>query len=96
MRTQVEISNAVHVTDRTIRTWLRDPIFIAFGDALRLQAGSDSERASVEAEVRFQGRRLEQISKAQDVVDKALEAGDEKVAMAVLRLMAPRNRQRVS
>jgi hypothetical protein len=75
-----------------MRNWLKDPVFLEFGRRRQEAVALGRDRERRELEVRLRSKRDAQIAKAQDVIDKALDRGDEKVALAILRPFLARDR----
>jgi hypothetical protein len=85
LKTQTQTARTVGVTDRTVWNWLKDPVFLEFGKIRQQAAALERDRERKEREIRFRGKRDAQVAKAQDVIDKALDSDNEKVALAILR-----------
>jgi hypothetical protein len=73
------------VSDRTVRTWLKDPVFIYYGEQLRGERAAAISREREAMETRTLIRYLAQVEKALDVLDEKLKKRDSKVALAVAR-----------
>lgn len=82
---QLETARIVGVSDRTIRNWLRDPVFVLYGEQLRKERADELSREREEQQERTQARYLVQVEKAQDVIDTKLEENDATVALAIAR-----------
>jgi hypothetical protein len=82
---QIEVARALKITDRTMRNWLDDPIFVEFGKFLRRrqEAMRNQERKEREDELRKALR--ERWLRAFGVIDMALEADDVKTALELVR-----------
>jgi hypothetical protein len=91
LKAQVEVAAAVGVTARTIRNWLTDPAFQRYGEQLRVDA-AEARRVEREArEAAFHSRLDDQREMAQDVIEEALEEGDRRVALALVRPLLGRD-----
>jgi hypothetical protein len=78
-------AEAAGVTDRTVRTWLKDPVFTHYGEQLRSRRAERIAREREALENRASVRYLAQVERALDVLDVGLEIGDPDVALAVAR-----------
>jgi hypothetical protein len=78
-------AEAAGVSDRTVRTWLKDPVFIYYGEQLRGERAAAISREREAMETRTLIRYLDQVEKAIDVLDERLKKRDSKVALAVAR-----------
>jgi len=82
---QKEAAEAAGVSDRTIRNWLKDPVFVYYGEHLRTERTEALAREREILERRTLGRYLAQVENAFDVLEWRLKRGDAKVALAVAR-----------
>jgi hypothetical protein len=82
---QKEAAGAAGVSDRTIRNWLKDPVFVYYGEHLRRERTEALAREREILERRTLGRYLAQVEKAFDVLEGRLKRRDAKVALAVAR-----------
>ena len=82
---QKETGRAVGVSDRTIRNWLHDPVFVFYGKQLLKERSDVLAREQEEQQGRMRARYLAQIEKAQEVIEEKLEEKDATVALAIAR-----------
>jgi hypothetical protein len=82
---QKEAGRAVGVSDRTIRNWLHDPVFVVYGEQLLKERAYVLAREREEQRERTRARYLAQIERAQEVIDEKLEEKDATVAFAIAR-----------
>jgi transposase len=82
---QKEVAAAIGVSDRTIRNWLQDPVFVFFGEQLRKERSDELARDREEQQRRTRTRYLAQVEKAQDIIDEKLDEKDPKVVLAIAR-----------
>jgi hypothetical protein len=82
---QVAAAATAGVDSRTIRNWLHQPAFVSYQDQLRRE-DEEAERARYTDErLEFQRRLRDAESKALEAATKAIENGDLKVALELLR-----------
>lgn len=84
-RSQREVAKRTGVTDRTIRNWLQDPVFVDHGESIRRELTESRARELKERDQLTLARYRSQVEKAQDLVDEALEEKDRRVALEILR-----------
>jgi hypothetical protein len=90
-RQQIEVAKIVGVTDRTIRTWLKDAVFVRYGRQLARERADQRLRQRQDRDAALLERRDGQFERAQEVVDDALDEGDRRVAVAILRPLLGRD-----
>ena len=91
-RSQKETASAVGVTDRTIRNWLENPVFVRYGHDLMKWRDLTRHRERDEREQRMWDRYSIQVDTALTVIDCYLEEGDLRVAIELLRSFTRRTR----
>jgi hypothetical protein len=85
-KSQTEVAVAVGVDPRTIRNWLRQPEFRRYQEQIEREAEAQASYERAARQRAFEDRLGEERIKALNVMAKAIEEGDLKAALDLLRV----------